>query len=304
MPALNLAVNKYAFHWSYPELLADELGLFAKEEVKVRWIDTTPRAVVNKTTMYTDLLKEKKTDIYHAGEWACIIRVAKSPGTWIIAKSRPGEGTLNSSFALFVRSDSPVRSAEELAGKTVAIEEGTGAQYTAINDLEGHVPRDEIRLVQVGEPHRRLLALMDGQVEAASLVGPWTDIGTALGLRMVLQTTRKNPTTIVVRKDTDPALLRRFFLATSRAIDVMDESPDRLRESYFRRVEAILDEMSLDVPRETLRNAVVVPRWSRWERYTQEDFVRAYGWMRERGLAPSGEMPSGAVGSYPLDLFS
>ncbi|MDA4120408.1 MAG: hypothetical protein OK436_07450, partial [Thaumarchaeota archaeon] len=112
---LNLALNKYAFHWSYPEILADEQGLYAKNEVEVRWRDATPREVVNKTVMYTDLLKERETDVYHAGEWACIDRVAKSPGTWIIAKSPPGDGTLNSSFALFVRSDSPVQSPADLA---------------------------------------------------------------------------------------------------------------------------------------------------------------------------------------------
>jgi NitT/TauT family transport system substrate-binding protein len=301
---LNLALNKYAFHWSYPEILADEQGLYAKNEVEVRWRDATPRGVVNKTVMYTDLLKGRETDVYHAGEWACINRVAKSPGTWIIAKSSPGDGTLNSSFALYVRSDSAVRSPADLAGRPVAIEEGTGAQYTTINDLEGFLPRDEIKLMQVGEPHRRLLALLDGQVEAASLVGPWSDIGKALGLRMVLQTARKNPTTIVVRRDMDPELLRRYFRATNQAIGLVDEAPEKFRDSYLWRVEAILEEMSLGVPGETLRKSVVVSRWKEWERYTEEDFVRTYEWMSQRGMAPRGLVPSDKVASYPLDVFS
>jgi NitT/TauT family transport system substrate-binding protein len=301
---LNLALNKYAFHWSYPEILADEQGLYAKNEVEVRWRDATPRGVVNKTTTYTDLLKERETDVYHAGEWACINRVAKSPGTWIVAKSPPGEGTLNSSFALYVRSDSSVQSPADLAGRPVAIEEGTGAQYTRINDLEGFLPRDEIKLMQVGDPHRRLLALLDGQVEAASLVGPWSDIGKALGLRMVLQTHRKNPTTIVVRRDTDPELLRRYFRATNQAIDLIGGDPETFRKSYLWRVEAILEEMSLSVPEETVRKAIVVSRWNRWERYTEEDFVRTYEWMRQRGLASRGLVSSDKVANYPLDVFS
>ncbi len=301
---LNLALSKYAFHWSYPEILADEQGLYAKNELEVRWRDATPREVVNKTVMYTDLLKERETDVYHAGEWACIDRVAKSPGTWIVAKSPPGEGTLNSSFTLYVRSDSPVQSPADLAGKPVAIEEGTGAQYTTVNDLEGLLPRDEIKLTQVGEPHRRLLALLDGQVEAASLVGPWSDIGKALGLRLVLQTTRMNPTTIVVRRDTDPELLRRYFNATNQAIDLIGESPESYRKSYLWRVEAILEEMSLSVPEETLRKAVVVSRWNRWERYTEDDFVKTYEWMSQRGLAPRGLVSSDKIASYAPDVLS
>ncbi|MDA4126024.1 MAG: hypothetical protein OK452_02320 [Thaumarchaeota archaeon] len=302
--SLNLALNKYAFHWSYPEILADELGLYAKNEVEVRWRDATPRGAVNKTPMYTDLLKERETDVYHADEWACINRVAKSPGTWIIAKSPPGEGTLNSSFALYVRSDSQVNSPADLGGRPVAIEEGTGAQYSTLNDLEAFLPRGEIKLTQVGEPHRRLLALLDGQVEAASLVGPWSDIGKALGLRMVLQTARKNPTAIVVRRDTDPELLHRYFRATNQAIDLIDESPESYRQSYLWRVEAILEEMSLSVPEETLRKAVAVSRWNRWERYTEDDFVRTYEWMSQTSLAPRGLVSSDKVTNYELDVFS
>jgi len=301
---LNLALNKYAFHWSYPEILADEQGIYATNEVAVRWRDATPREVVNKTVMYTDLLKERETDVYHAGEWACINRVAKSPGTWIIAKTPPGEGTLNSNSALYVRSDSTVRSPADLEGKPVAIEDGSGPQYAIINDLEGLIPRDEIKLKQVGEPHKRMLALLEGQVEAASLVGPWSDIGKAMGLRMVLQSARQNPTTSVVRRDADPELLRRYFRATNRAIDLIGETPETFRKSYMWRVEAILEEMSLGVPEETLRNAVVVPRWNRWERYTEEDFATTYEWMSQRGLAPRGLVPGDKVASYELDAFS
>jgi NitT/TauT family transport system substrate-binding protein len=301
---LNLALNKYAFHWSYPEILADEQGFYAKNEVEVRWRDATPREAVNKTVMYTDLLKEREADVYHAGEWACIDRVAKSPGTWIIAKSPPGEGTLNSNSALYVRGDSAVQTPADLAGGPVAIEEGTGAQYAIINDLEGLIPRDEIKLKQIGEPHRRMLALLEGQVEAASLVGPWSDIGRAIGLRVVLQSVRQNPTTSVVRRDTNPELLRRYFRATNQAIDLIDETPEAFRKSYMWRVEAILEEMSLGVSEETLRKAVAVPRWNRWERYTEEDFATTYEWMSQRGLAARGLVPSDKVASYELNVFS
>ncbi|MDA4120049.1 MAG: hypothetical protein OK436_05635, partial [Thaumarchaeota archaeon] len=147
-------------------------------------------------------------------------------------------------------------------------------------------------------------ALLDGQVEAASLVGPWSDIGKALGLRMVLQSERQNPTTSVVRRDTDPELLHRYFKATNQAIDLIGESPEAFRESYMWRVEAILEEMSLGVPEETLRKAVVVPRWNRWEKYTEEDFAKTYEWLSQRGLAPRGLVPSDKVASHELNTFS
>jgi ABC-type nitrate/sulfonate/bicarbonate transport system substrate-binding protein len=230
--------------------------------------------------------------------------VLKAPGTRLVAKSPPAEGTLNRSFALFVREDSGVYTPSDLAGRAVAIEEGTGAQYTAMVDLEAHVPLEKIRLVQVGEPHRRLKALIGGEVESASLVGPWSDIGKALGLRMVLKTKRLNPTTIVVREDAETGLLRRFFKAVNNAIDLMNEHPARFQESYFQRVKSIVDEMSLGAPLEALRRAVVVPRWSKWEAYTEHDFERAYAWMVDRNLAPPGHVPGEVVGTNNQDLFS
>jgi NitT/TauT family transport system substrate-binding protein len=300
---LNLALSNYAFHWSFPEILADELGVFRKSGVEVYWKDVTPGRVVNKTAMYTDLLKEGTTDVYHAGEWACINRVLKSKGARIVAKSLPGEGTLNRTFALYVRGASKVSKPAELAGREVAIEEGTGAQYTAINDLEAYLPRDSIRLVQVGEPHRRLLALLRGEVESASLVGPWADIGEALGMRKVLQTHRSNPTTIVMREDASVDLLRGFFISVNEVIEMMRESPERFRDSYFRRIAKILDEMKLDIPRDRLREAVVVSQWNRWEAYSEKDFAGTYAWMVERGLATRGHSPEEVVGTYSADVF-
>src|SRR3989442_2401041 len=149
-------------------MLADDLGLFERKWIQVEWCEATPPAVVNKGSMYTDLLKEGITDLYHAGEWACINRVLDSPESCIVAKSPPGRGTLNSTFSLYVAKDSEVRMAAELAGKSVAIEEGTGSYYTTLLDLEKHLKRDEIRLTQIGEPHKRLLSLLHGEVDAAS----------------------------------------------------------------------------------------------------------------------------------------
>ncbi len=304
MKDLNLALNRYAFHWSYPELVADSEGLFLREGLRPRWSDATPSAVVNKTSMYTDLLSTGATDVYHAGEWACVNRVLRSSGAWIVAKSPPGDGTLNSSFSLYVRGDSDVRTPKDLAGRTVAIEEGTGAQYTALVDLEKHIRRDEIRLVQTGEPHRRLRALVDGAVDSASLVGPWADVGRALGLRLVMRTERTNPTTIVVRKDTEGALLKSFFMAVNGAILMIDREPEKFRDDYLRRVKEILSEGGVEVPEGPLSREVRVSRWEPWTAYTEEDFERTYRWMVSRGLAPEGRSAAGLVGSYPSGTFS
>jgi hypothetical protein len=67
---VNIAVNKHNFQWAFPEMVADELGLFGRHGLKVNWNDATPAGLTDKAAMYTELLMSKKTDIYHAGEWS------------------------------------------------------------------------------------------------------------------------------------------------------------------------------------------------------------------------------------------
>lgn len=303
---IHLSVNRYAFHWAYPEILADELGIFSKYGLAVEWYDATPSRLVNKGVMYTDLLRQGLTDVYHAGEWACIARVLKSGGSWIVAKSAPGRGTLNSSFSLYVRKESQVKKAADLADRSVAIEAGTGSQYTAMVDLEDYIPRASIKLVEQGEPHKRLVSLLNSEVESASLVGPWADIGSALGLRRVLRTRRSNPTTIVVRSDTGPALLKPFFRAVNEAVGRINANPERFKPSYFKLVRSILEEMPSEVSsfEGKVRKVVSVSRWELWEPYTAADFEATYSWMTERNLAPLGHYASEVVAHYPVGLFS
>ncbi|MDA4118585.1 MAG: hypothetical protein OK455_09605, partial [Thaumarchaeota archaeon] len=223
---VNIAVNKHNFQWAFPEMVADELGLFGKHGLEVNWSDATPAGVTNKATMYTELLMSKKTDVYHAGEWACILRVLDSKGSRIVSKSMPAPGTLNATFSLYVRKASGYSSPADLKDKPIAIEMGTGSYYTALQDLERYMPKESIKLTQVGEPHKRLLALVNDEVEAASLLSPWTDLANALSVVELLRTSRSNPTTVVAREDDDPDKLRQFFMAVNEAIDRMNAKPD------------------------------------------------------------------------------
>jgi ABC-type nitrate/sulfonate/bicarbonate transport system substrate-binding protein len=306
MNPVNLALNDYAFHWAFPEIVADEARLFKKVGIEINWMNVTPPKLTNKAQLYTDLLREGKTDVYHAGEWACINRVSKDEGSWIVAKSPPGRGTLNSTFSIFVRRDSGITSPPDLAEKGVAIEEGTGSYYTAMEDLERFIPRTAISLIQVGEPHKRLLALQRGEVAAASLVGPWPAIGEVVGLKLLLRTKRTNPTNMVTRKDLDRDRLRRFLLATNRAIEMINRSPEQYEASYFRRVRKILKEMPAEFEHREreIKAALEVPRWKPWGKYRVTEFLRTSRWMKERGIFSAEANPESAVAPYPASFYS
>ncbi len=302
---ISIAVNMYNFQWTFPEMVADELGFFEKNGLEAKWRDVTPAGTTDKATLYTELLMSKKTDIYHAGEWACILRVLGSKGARIVSKSMPSPGTLNSTFSLWVRKDSGYASPAGLKNKPIAIEVGTGSYYTTLQDLERFMPRESVKLVPVGEPHKRFLALLKKEVEAASLLSPWVDFGEAASLVEILKTTRSNPTTIVVRQDDDADKLRRFFVATNKAIDAMNERPDEFRELYFKKVERALGETPAKVRKigETVRKTLRVPNWNHWVAYGKRDFDKTYKWMVERNLAPSGHTGDEVVAANPKEIF-
>jgi len=303
---ISIAVNMYNFQWTFPEMVADELGLFEEQGLQASWLDVTPSGLTDKAALYTELLKGKKTDIYHAGEWVCILRVLGWEGARIVSKSLPSPGTLNATFSLWVRGDSGYASPAELKNKPIAIELGTGSYYTTLQDLERYMPKQSAKLVAVGEPHKRFLALVDKQVEAASLLSPWVDFAEAFGSVEILKTKRSNPTTIVVRKDDDADKLRRFFVATNQAIDRMNKKPDEFRELYFKKVERALSEMPAKVKKmgPGVRKTLRVPKWNHWIAYAKKDFDETYKWMVERGLAPSGHTSEEVVAANSKEIFA
>jgi len=231
--------------------------------------------------------------------------VLGSEGSCIVSKSVPSPGTLNSTFSLFVRNDSGYTSPAMLAGKPIAIEVGTGSYYTTVSDLERFMPKGSMKLVQVGEPHKRFLALLNEEVEAASLLSPWADIGKAASFVEILKTRRSNPTTIVVRRDDDPDKLRRFFKATNAAIDRMNKKPDDFRELYFSKIEPALREMPARVKKmaEGVRKTLPVPKWNHWVAYEKRDFDKTYRWMVERGLAPRGHTSEEVVAANAKEIL-
>ena len=302
---INIAVNMYNFQWTFPEMVADELGLFSEHGLEARWLDITPAGQADKAVLYTELLSSKKTDVYHAGEWACIVRVLGSKGARIVSKSMPSPGTQNATFSLWVRGGSGYESPADLKDKPIAIEMGTGSYYTTLQDLERFIPKGSAKLVAVGEPHKRFLALLNGEVEAASLLSPWVDFAKAASFVEILKTGRSNPTTIVAREDDDPDKLRRFFAATNAAVDRINKEPDDFRQLYFQKVERALREMPPKVKKigRSVKKTLQVPKWNHWVAYEKKDFDGTYRWMVERGLAPSGHTSEEVVAANTREVF-
>ncbi len=90
-------------------------------------------------------------------------------------------------FAIFAGPGSRLTRLSELAGVPVGVGLMAGSHFTTLRTLEAVLPAEQIRVENVGGPGRRLLALRNGEVEAATLLDPEIPLAEAMGLPRLAQ---------------------------------------------------------------------------------------------------------------------
>src|SRR3989454_7270812 len=130
--------------------------------------------------------------------------------------------------AIYVRPDSPIRRPEDLRGVPVAVGLMAGSHYNVPYRLEKYLPLEDIKIAPVGGFGRRLEALLNGEVEAASLLDPQIYMAEEVGLRKILDGIFKPLWWVDAGSERD--VLRRYFTALARA----DEAIERDLARYLR----------------------------------------------------------------------
>src|SRR3954465_12610834 len=92
-----------------------------------------------------------------------------------------------SPWAIFVRPDSRIRRPQDLKDVPVAVGLRAGSHFNVPYRLEKYLPLANIKTVNTGGFGARLKALLDGEVEAASLLPPQIDMARQLGLRAIIE---------------------------------------------------------------------------------------------------------------------
>jgi NitT/TauT family transport system substrate-binding protein len=178
-------------------------------------------------------------------------------------------------YAIFARPGSDAEMLCDLRDTPVGIGEMAGSHFTSLHALAQVLPREQINLVHTGGPGRRLLALLDGEVEAANLLDPELPIAEAKGLRKLAQ--GEFMITFWVHPQIPSEVLGAFFRALHRAEDALqrDASP------YIH-----LWERNLPPGLEGDYDWSIFGRGERmiFEPYTEEMYENAIGFARQWGL--------------------
>ncbi|MDB5508110.1 MAG: ABC-type nitrate/sulfonate/bicarbonate transport system periplasmic component-like protein [Hyphomicrobiales bacterium] len=177
-----------------PELVAYNEGLFEKERILVEWADRDEAGVksvardetnplgVNPFGSHGKLLEQGKADMYNACEWGNYCRVEDTS----VGSRQLGRRAIVTYAAILVRPDSPVYTAQQLAGKTVGVPYYAGTHYLALHMLSGFLPRDLIKVVPAPSGSRnRYNAMMKGEIEATTLTEPYISLAEKNGCRAI-----------------------------------------------------------------------------------------------------------------------
>jgi NitT/TauT family transport system substrate-binding protein len=130
-----------------------------------------------------------------------------------------------SPWAIFVRPDSKIRQPADLRDVPVSVGMRAGSHFNVPYRLEKYLPLEHIKVVNTGGFGARLRALLDGEVEAASLLPPQIDMAKQLGLRMVMED--EFHTLWWVPETAELADVRAYLAGLERAEEALDSDLEK-----------------------------------------------------------------------------
>jgi NitT/TauT family transport system substrate-binding protein len=127
--------------------------------------------------------KDKAEVIQGACVWGSICNASAGMGKFV------AEAYGDSPWAIFVRPDSKIREPKDLKDVPISVGMRAGSHFNVPYRLEKYLPLENIKTVNTGGFGARLKALLDGEVEAASLLPPQIAMAEQLGLRKIIEDT-------------------------------------------------------------------------------------------------------------------
>ena len=204
------------------DFVAQQEGFFAAEGLDVEFDWKTFRGT---QSSWKDLdyfqrpqdrpYTEGKQDVVQgACVWGTICNASAGMGRVVT------EGYGLSPWAIFVRPDSKIRKPEDLKDVPVSVGMRAGSHFNVPYRLEKYLPLAHIKTVNTGGFGARLKALLDGEVEAASLLPPQIAMAEQLGLRKIIEDTFK--TLWWVPAASPPEVVHGYMRALNRAEQALE----------------------------------------------------------------------------------
>src|SRR6185369_10351369 len=209
------------------DFVASEEGFFAAEGLDVELDWKTFRGTQSSWKNFKYLERPQDRPYTQANE--DVIQGACMWGTICNASAGMGrvvpEAYGLSPWAIYVRPDSGIRKPEDLKDVPVSVGMRAGSHFNVPYRLEKYLSLENIKTVNTGGFGARLQALLDGEVEAASLLPPQIAMADQLGLRCIIADTFK--TLWWVPDSASPQTVRAYLAALDRAEQALNANPGK-----------------------------------------------------------------------------
>lgn len=265
--------------FSLPWLVARDEGLFDKEGVDVSFVKAQPLAGPNWVEDHRLVpsigphtpFEEGQAGVYRACAWGQIRRSYDSERGIIIGR-RSSIGIQ----ALFSAPGSEFTHPQTLRNQKIGVTFHTGSHYAALQQLEGFLKRDEIKLVNVpmGEAYD---AVLDGRLAAVSLMDPWITLAEKEGFQKIIETHYTGSE--IASEEVTPEAWAAASRALSQAVKIINADKRKylhyLIESLPEKHRGKITPADFHLPR--LRYVDPSP-------YSREEFDQTFEWLVGWGL--------------------
>jgi NitT/TauT family transport system substrate-binding protein len=260
-----------------PVLVARDKGFFKDEGLDLEFVTTPGMAQVSTShfVKFDSVFDRPLDSVYNEGgidqyrmcEWGIMKRAVEADTQGLRGRKIVALGASMSKFAIVVARDSTIYEPEMLKGKPIAVTPNNGSEFTTLKMMQGFLAPEHVKRTNVGSMLKRLEAVRDAKVAAASLMEPWISVAQKWGLRILIEShsTRAE----AAGDELDGSTLKKMFRAQARAVELIEKDPRPFVHYFTAETGGLLKPEELQTWR--LLHAPPMP-------YTRERFDDTYNW--------------------------
>src|ERR1700704_2467707 len=270
-----------------PVLVARDEGFFKDEGLDIDFVGTPgmAQATMSHFVKFESVFdrpldsveNEGGIDQYRMGEWGIMKRAVEANTQGLRGRKIVALGASMSKFAIVVAPGSKYYEPEMLKNQPIAVTPNNGSDFTTLKMMEGFLAQEHIKRTHAGSMLKRLEAVRDGKVAAASVMEPWISVAQKMGLRILIEShsTRSE----AAGDDLDAKALKAMFRAQARAVKEIEKDPTPYIHYFIRETGGLLEPHEF----QTWRLLHDAPR-----PYTRERFDDTYNWTVKWNMTVPG----------------
>src|SRR6266581_6010725 len=180
-----------------PVLVARDKGFFKDEGLDIDFVTTPGMAQVttSHSVKFDSVFDRPLDSVYNDGgidqyrmcEWGIMKRAVEAESGGLRGRKIVALGASMSKFAIVIGGKSEYYEPEMLKDQPIAVTPNNGSDFTTLKMMEGFLTPEHVNTTNAGSMQKRIEAVRQGKVAAASVMEPWISVAQKQGLRILIE---------------------------------------------------------------------------------------------------------------------